>query len=103
MGCSQGVHPDELEHALSLLREIEDVSFARYTSVMIDHHCGWPVAIAAGGMKPGKCGRRIDRVTFLRTNARVNVAAYCDHHADCMDAAYAHLKAERGFVGDGGD
>lgn len=102
MGCSRGIHPDELAHGLSLLREVEHLEISKYASVPIDHFCGWLV-FRIGSERPTKCGDRIDRVTFLRSNERVDVAAYCDHYADCMDAAYRQLKDERKLVAEGLD
>lgn len=102
MGCTRGIHPDELAHGLSLLRDVTSVWLARYASVPIDHVCSWPV-LRAGSDRPVKCSDRIDRVTFLRTNDRIDVAAYCDHHADCMDAAYEQLKADHMLAAEGTD
>lgn len=88
---------EEIAHGESVIMEIaDDVRVSKYTSVPIDHACGWPTA-------NGKCLVRIDRCTFILYAAGIQVAAYCNHHADCMDAAYAKIKSAGTFTGDFAD
>ena len=77
----------EMDHAMSVIEEgVENVGEMAYSCLEIDNVCCWPVG-------KGQCGRPIGRVALLYGHEHVNAVAFCDHHGECMTAAYKRMRA----------
>ncbi len=77
---------DELDRAHSIIEEIVDTDSLLYSELEIESVCGWRSHDDA----PTKCGKPVRKACILFSDeeyGRVNVVAYCDHHAACMTEA----------------